>query len=429
MKITIVTAGAAGMYCGSCMHDNTLAAALIPLGHETLLVPTYTPISTDEEDVSQGRVFFGGINVYLQQKSWLFRVLPRVFARLLDAPRLLKWVSRFAAKTPYHELGELTLSMLAGRDGKQRREVRRLADWLKSDAKPDIILFSNILLSGAIPEIKRRLDVPILASLQGDDVFLDALPGDYRERAKSLIRANAADIAGYLTPCADYADHMADYLGLPRGRMHPVFPGLKLAGHGGPRAYRAEAPYTVGYFARVCPEKGFQHFVSAFIALCRRPDAPPGTRAKVGGWLGEGNRAFYVEQLARLDAAGLGDRVERVDCPTHADKVAFLRSIDVFSVPTEFREPKGLYVLESLANGTPVVQPARGSFPELIAATGGGMLVPPGDADALAAAWAGLLNDPEKRRTLGEAGQRAVAERFTARRMAEETLGVLSRYR
>src|SRR5215510_8444342 len=96
MKIAFITSGAAGMYCGSCMKDNTLVAALTALGHDALLIPTYTPIRTDEEDVSQKRVFFGGINVYLQQKLGLFRHTPWLLDRLLDAPRLLRSVARFA---------------------------------------------------------------------------------------------------------------------------------------------------------------------------------------------------------------------------------------------------------------------------------------------------------------------------------------------
>ena len=84
MKIASITAGAAGMYCGSCLRDNTLAAALIEAGHDALLIPTYTPIRTDDENVSQPRIFFGGLNVYLQQKTGLFRHTPRWFDRLLD---------------------------------------------------------------------------------------------------------------------------------------------------------------------------------------------------------------------------------------------------------------------------------------------------------------------------------------------------------
>ncbi|HMC11090.1 MAG TPA: glycosyltransferase family 1 protein, partial [Pirellulaceae bacterium] len=86
MKIAYLTAGAAGMICGSCMHDNTLARALIAAGHDVQLIPLYTPIRTDEEDVSSDRIFYGGINMYLQQKSSVFRWLPKWLDRWLDQP-------------------------------------------------------------------------------------------------------------------------------------------------------------------------------------------------------------------------------------------------------------------------------------------------------------------------------------------------------
>ena len=129
MRIAYITAGAAGMYCGSCMRDNTLVAALREAGHDALLIPTYTPIRTDEADVSGARVFFGGINVYLEQKFWLFRHTPRLFDRLLNFRWLLRWVSRFAAKADYSALGQLAVSMLRGSDGKQRKEVAQLTGW------------------------------------------------------------------------------------------------------------------------------------------------------------------------------------------------------------------------------------------------------------------------------------------------------------
>src|SRR3954463_10507132 len=114
MKIAYITAGAAGMFCGSCMSDKPLIAGLTKRGHEALLIPTYTPIRTDEEDVSDRHLFFGGINVYLQQKSWLFRHTPWFLDWLLNARWLLRWVSRFAARTQAQELGDLTISMLQG---------------------------------------------------------------------------------------------------------------------------------------------------------------------------------------------------------------------------------------------------------------------------------------------------------------------------
>src|SRR3954452_2081416 len=135
MRIAYVTAGAAGMFCGSCLHDNTLASALQAAGHDALLIPTYTPIRTDEADVSQKRVFFGGINVYLQEKFALFRHTPWLLDRLLDARGLLNWVSRFAVKTRAEDLGDLTVSMLEGEHGHQKKEVEKLVNWLADEAK------------------------------------------------------------------------------------------------------------------------------------------------------------------------------------------------------------------------------------------------------------------------------------------------------
>src|SRR5438270_5620621 len=166
MRIAYITAGAAGMYCGSCMRDNTLVAALRQAGHDALLIPTYTPIRTDEPDVSQRRVFFGGINVYLEQKFWLFRNAPRLLDRLLNTRALLRWVSRFAVKTKYSELGQITISMLRGTHGKQRKEVAKLTDWLAAEVKPEVVVLTNALLSGVIPELRRALGVPVFATLQ-----------------------------------------------------------------------------------------------------------------------------------------------------------------------------------------------------------------------------------------------------------------------
>src|SRR6516225_322946 len=173
MRIAYITAGAGGMFCGSCLHDNTLAAALIARGHDVLLIPTYTPIRTDETDVSQGRVFFGGIHVYLQQKLSVFRHTPWTFDRLLDSRGLLRLASRFAVRTEASQVTDLTISMLRGEHGRQRKEVAKLLHWLDAQVRPEVVNLTNALLSGRVPQLKKRLRVPVLCTLQGDDVFLE----------------------------------------------------------------------------------------------------------------------------------------------------------------------------------------------------------------------------------------------------------------
>jgi glycosyltransferase involved in cell wall biosynthesis len=426
MRIGLITSGAAGMFCGSCMRDNTLAAALSELGHATLLIPTFTPIRTDEIDVSEGRLFYGGINVFLEQKSWLFRHTPRWVDWLLNRRWLLMLATRRSVNADYAELAGLTVSMLRGDHGHQKKELGKLIDWLRDEAKPEVLLLTNALLSGIVPEVKRQLGIPVLTTLQGDDVFLDALPADARRTCLDEIRRNDRDTDGYIATSRDYADHMAGYFGVSRDKVHVVYPGINLKGHGGPRPERGGPP-VVGYFARICPEKGLQNLVDAFIHLRKSSDAPP-AKLRVAGWLGDHQRGFFEQQVKKLTDAGLLGDFEHVDCPDHASKVEFFQSIDVLSVPAAFREPKGLYVLEAWANGVPVVQPRQGSFPELIEATGGGLLTEPGDTPGLAAATRRLLDDPALRTELGRKGQDGVRQRFTARVMAEETAAVLGRY-
>jgi glycosyltransferase involved in cell wall biosynthesis len=427
MRIAYITAGAAGMFCGSCMHDNTLVAELRAQGHDALLVPTYTPIRTDEPDVSTRRVFLGGINVYLQQKLALFRHTPWLLDRFLDVRALLRWVSRFAVKTEATVLGELTVSVLKGEHGYQRKEVAKLVSWLAGEVRPQLVCLTNVLLSGLVHEIKARLGVPVLAALQGDDIFLEALPEPYRGQAMALIRDHCREIDGFVATSAYYADFMAEYLGLPRGRIDVVYPGISLKGYGGPRPARDGAVPTVGYFARICPEKGLHNLAEAFGVLRRDPSAPR-CRLRASGWLGENQHAYLDGIRKRLAGWGLAEDFTYAESPDHASKVRFLHEVDVLSVPTTYREPKGLYVLEALAAGVPVVQPAHGSFPELVEKTGGGLLARPDDPADLAEKLGRLLEDGGLREELGRRGRQAVQQQFNAAAMARNTLEVYRKH-
>ncbi len=427
MRIVSVTAGAGGMFCGSCMRDNTLAAALVALGHDALLVPTYTPLTTDEPSVAAPRVFLGGVNVYLQQHAWLFRHAPKFIDTLLNGHRLLRWAGRFVGKTDYSKMGDLTISMLRGTHGKQAKEIGKLVDWLKADIRPDVVLMTNALLSGCVPALRRELGVPVVTTLQGDDVFLDELPERDKKACIDLIRANDEHTAAYLVTSRNYGEYMSRYLGLDHGKMHVVLPGINTKGHAGPAPRPADRPPTLGYFARFAPEKGFHNLVEAYIRLRQTPGVPA-VKLRYAGWLGDKYRPYFDQQVKRLTDAGFAADCEHVQCPNLPSKVRFFQSIDVLSVPTAFREPKGLYVLEAWANGVPVVEPNVGSFPELIARTGGGLLYERNNADELVAALRELLMDPARAADLGMKGYVGLTQSLTARHMAEATLNILSRY-
>jgi glycosyltransferase involved in cell wall biosynthesis len=426
MRIAYITAGAGGMFCGSCLHDNTLAAALVRQGHEALLIPTYTPLRTDEPNVSQKRVFLGGINVYLQQKLGFFRRTPWFLDRLLDARPLLRWVARFAVKTEAADLADLTVSILEGEHGHQSKEVAKLVSWLANEVKPQIVHLTAALLSGLVHELKRQLRVPVLCSLQGDDLFLESLPQSHRSRCLALVRVHCREIDGFVATSSYYADFMADYLAIPRARIHVVHPGLNLAGHGGARPEQ-QRPFTVGYFARICPEKGLHVLTEAF-HLFKQTPGTEACRLHVSGWLGGNQQTYFDDIRRRLKKRGLDGHFSHVEAPDHDSKVRFFHGIDVLSVPTTYREPKGLYVLEALANGVPVVQPRHGSFPELLEATGGGLLVAPEDPHDLARALRQLFDNPAHRHELGRKGKEAVHAHFHAERMAVETAAIYTQY-
>lgn len=424
MRITYLTAGAAGMYCGTCMQDNTLAAAMRTRGCDVLLVPLYTPIRTDETDVSIDRIFYGGINVYLQQKSALFRHTPWILDRLLDRPALLRWASGRAVSNQPAGHGPLTVSMLQGEHGRQRKELRKLVRWLAAEARPEAVILSNSLLAGVAREIRRRLSVPVFCRFSSEDFFIDTLGEPYRSTCRRLLSERLAEMDGLIAPSFYCADFMAEYAGVARERIQVVPPGLNL--HAGqPSAARPPRDFTVGYFTRIAPEKGLRLLVEAFRLL---REANPGIQCRlhVAGYLSPADREYFDEVRRRIDDWALSDVFHYAGETDLTGKIRFLEGLDVFSVPTTYAEPKGIYVLEALAAGVPVVQPRHGVFPELIEQTGGGVLFEPGDAGSLAEALGRLLRDETQRWRMGEAGRQAVHEGFHADKMAQAMLDVLA---
>ena len=420
MKIAYIAAGAANMYCGTCLHDNTLASSLRAAGHDVLLVPTYTPIRTDEENVSISRVFFGGINVYLQQKSALFRHTPWCVDSLLDSRPLMRWLSNRRASVDPKQLGEITVSMLKGEEGRQRKELAKLVRWLRRE-QPDVVHLSNAMLISMAPRIRRYVKAAIVCGLSGEDVFLEQLDEPHYSRARDLLRRHAAEASAYVALNRYYADFMTGYMDLDPDRVHVIPHGLLLDGHGRIGKRAEKEAYTIGYFARVCPEKGFHLLVDAFNILNEDPSLPP-LKLVAAGYLADDDRPYFEEHRGRLASWGLADRFTYLGEPDRAEKIRILQSFDCMSVPTVYRESKGLSVLEAMANGVPVVQPAHGAFPELIEDTGGGLLFEPEDPVSLADAMRRLIKNPALAEELGGNGHHAVQHRYHADAMAENTL-------
>ncbi|MGO8931666.1 MAG: glycosyltransferase family 4 protein [Limisphaerales bacterium] len=434
MNIIQLTPGAGTMYCGGCLRDNALVAALRKLGHQALMVPLYLPLTLDEQDQSAGTpVFFGGINVYLQQNTALFRGAPGWLHDLLASRRLLTWAAGKAAKTRAQDLGELTLSMLRGEAGNQAREIDELIAWLKTQPRTDVVSLSNALLIGMVRRLKAELRIPVACALQGEDSFLDALPESHRAACWRTLAERAAEVDLFIAPSRYFGNLMRERLGLAADRVRVVRNGINLEGYAVEgqeaegRSQKAEgqgrgAP-TLGFFARMCPEKGLDTLVEAY-ALLRQRGRVGNLKLRVGGSCGPADEAFVNSLRERLQASSLLGEVEFQPNLDRAGKLEFLRSLSVFSVPAHYGEAFGLYVIEALAAGVPVVQPRTAAFPELLEATGGGVLCAAGDAPALAEAVEELLLNPARARALGEAGRRAVFRSFSAEAMARAALQV-----
>ncbi len=424
MKYAYIATGAANMYCGSCMRDNTLVAAMKSLGYDVTMLPMYTPLRVDEESVSEDHIFYGGIEAYLLQQFPKKTVWRDMMVKVAGSQALLRLMPHFdiGSNVDPAQNAEMTLSMLRGEMGNQSPLLQEMVDWMAASLEPDLVHVTNTLISGVASTIKRQLQVPIVCGLHGEDIFIDGLPQDYREQALDLIRQNCQDIDHFIAISQYYADYFAPLVDIPPEKITLVRPGIALEEYGlNLHKNHEDMPLTIGYLARISPEKGLHLLAEAFIHLCESGQFPR-LRLKASGYLSRVH-ADYVKGIQhRLDEAGVSDRVEIIGTVNRQEKLEFLQSIDLFALPTLYRDPKGLPVLEALANGVSVVQPNHGAFPELVNATGGGLLHEPADPVDLAEKLASLLKNSQWRQELAERGKTAVHTHFSAQRMASETI-------
>jgi glycosyltransferase involved in cell wall biosynthesis len=408
------------------LRDNALATELLRQGHDVTLVPIYTPTRTDEPNVSEEKVLYGGVNVYLQQSSALFRKTPALLDRFLDSSFVMKLVSRISVSTDPAELAELTLSTLRGEEGNQKKEVRKLTEWLSGLARPDVIVLPNSLMIGLAPALRRELQVPIACTLQGEDLFLDGLPAEHRRSALALIRSHVPSVERFLAVSDYYAGYMGELLEIPDEKMSVVPLGINLEGYErAPDTEAADEPVRIGYFARIAPEKGLHNLCEAYRLMRERMGSRlPATRLEVAGYLGREHRGYLAKLSKELTKSGLGGEFRYHGVLDREQKIGFLRSLALASVPTDYVEPKGIFLLEAMACGVPVVQPRKGAFPEMLERTGGGRLVEVGSTEALADALAELVRDRDSRRELGLRAFEGVRKHHSVELMAERALAV-----
>lgn len=412
------------MYCGSCLRDNAMATELMKRGHDVLLLPVYTPTLTDEPNVSNDHVVLGGISAYLEQYVPLFRKTPRWLDRLWDSKTALNLATRRSLSTNPKTLGEMTVSVLKGEGGFQRKEIDKFIDWVKDEAPPDVVNLPYTLLLGLAGPIKQALNAPILCTLQGEDLFLDNLHEPYRTQSLDLIRDHLQHVDRFLSVSEYYAEFMPGYLGIPREKIRIVPIGINPHGFERRDADR-RTPFTVGFFGRIAPEKGLHVLAEAYRIMRQSGDLPE-ARFEAAGYMAPDCKPYLEEIEKHLHDAGLGSEFHYRGVVERTEKIAFLRSLDVMSMPATYDEPKGVSLLEAMACGVPLVQPRRGSFTEIVEKTGGGLLVQPDDPQSLAEGILRIARDPDLARELSANAFRGVREHYTAAHMADKVLEAYS---
>ena len=421
MNILSITAGAAGMYCGSCLRDNALAVELLRRGHKVTLLPLYTPTNPDEHNVSRHEVLFGGISVYLQQYSPFFRKF-RFLDRLIDSPWFITALASRSLSTDPRLLGELTVSMLEGETGVLRKEFDKLLEWIAGEDVADVINLPNTLLIGLAAPLRRAVGRPICCTLQGEDLFLQGLIEPYKSRAIGLIKQQVPQVDRFISVSEYYVPAMSKMLAIPPERMAVVPLGINLDGYApAPRGRRD--PFRVGYFARIAPEKGLLELADAYILLRQRTQDAR-MRLDAAGYLAPAQAGYLDSVKRKLAAAGLAGEFMYHGALDRDAKLKFLQSIDVLSVPATYDEPKGVFVLEAMAEGVPVVQPRRGAFTEMVEKTGGGLLVAADEPAALAGGIKQLFDDPVLADRLAAQGFDGVRQHYSIARSTDRLLAV-----
>ena len=383
------------------------------------MLTTYLPHLLDEESAGakNSPIFLGGLNVYLQHKSAIFRKTPKWLDDLFNHESLLRWVAGKRGMTTPRQLGEITLSTFRAKDGPLAKEVGKVIDWFREHGQPDVLILSTILLAGVGRAVREELGIPVIGFFQGEDGFLDSLYPQYREEAWKLLSGGAGKLDTCVSPSLYFAKHMGNRLGIPETNIQYFPNGISLDGYEG-ATNKADHP-TIGYFARICPEKGLDLLVDAFIEL-KKSDKHQELRLAIAGTLLSENITYLEQQKTKISNAGFTDEVKIKTNLSRPEKIRFLKELSVFCVPARLPEAFGLYVIEAIAAGVPVVLPDHGSFPEIIEETKGGLLYGKDEPAGLVSSLCTMLGDSVQAKQFAEQGSVAVHQKYSNDRLAKE---------
>ena len=423
MKIVHIVPGSGGtFYCQNCMRDNELIKSLKTLGHEIYMVPMYLPISVDDHETEDDTpVFYGAINIYLKEKIPFYRHAPLWLEKLFDSQPFLKFAAKKSGSTRASGLEEMTISMLKGEEGRQATELDHLINFLKKEIKPDVVHLSNALLLGLARRLKNDLNTKVVCSLQDENEWIDPMTEEYQKKVWDLMADRAIDVDVFIAASNYYAEKTKEQLKIPDNKMSVVFGGINLDG------YEVSSlpfdPPVLGYLCRMAEYFGLGIVVDAFLELKQKDQLKDLKLHLTGGYTGD-DKLFVNDQLKKVKRSGFENDVKIFEEFNKENRINFLKSLTLLSVPVPTGEAFGAYQVEALAAGVPIVQPNIGGYPEFINNTKGGIVYEPNNSKHLANAIESLLNNPKKVEALGKAGRKVVLEKYSMVGMAKNIIKV-----
>jgi glycosyltransferase involved in cell wall biosynthesis len=414
MKILFILPGAGdSFYCGNCFRDNLQAQALRKAGHEVIIMPLYLPLKHHafQSDVP---LFFPATTYYVEQKMFGKRKMPSWMKRMLGAEVLLDMASSLSGTTTAEGMEDMTLSMIEGEGHAFEENVKQLIDWVKQSEKPDIIQLSSSLLLGIAKELKKETGIPIVCSLQDEEVWIDSLKSEFVEKAWKGVSDNAKYVDRFITTSYYYQQIVKEKL--PQlGSVDVIYPGIDIA-----KYQSGDYPVdpTIGFFYRMNELDGLDILADAFVILKKRGSVPH-LKLRIGGGYMSPDKKL-VRQVKRTLKPYASDVVieDSYDMEKHAD---FYRKVSLLSVPLRFQEGVGLYLCEAFAAGRPAVEPNTGSFAEIVGQAG--LIYEPNDARHLADALEKILTDKQMYDRCKEQALALAKERYddmsSAKRLTE----------
>jgi glycosyltransferase involved in cell wall biosynthesis len=422
MNIVQIIPGSGGsFYCGNCLRDSKFVDALRKEGHQVVKVPMYLPLFADEHDLGDVPVFYGAISIYLKQLYPFLKKAPAWFDRLLNTKPMLKLAASMSGSTDAKGLEDITVSMLLGEEGGQKEELERMVDWIAEHLKPDVVHISNALLLGLAARLREKTGVPVLCSLQDEDVWVDAMKPEFQNRIWSLMHEKSSDVDAFIAVSNYFGAVMKERMNLPEEKIYPVYLGVDPSEYEFIPAIRK--PRNIGYISRLCYENGLDIVVDAFILLKQQEGFEDVKLIITGGSTGADSK--YIKMLKRrIDRAGLHNDAEFQDEFEGPARRLFFNRIAIGTVPVRKGEAFGIYLPEMMASGIPVVQPALGAFPEIVKISGGGEIYGPNTPQMLMETWAGLLTDQNLLGELSHRARKGVEQYFNIHDHALEMIAV-----